>query len=189
MQVFRRNALPAVLVPDAIYLIDAGGGFLEFYATGNTNVARRIIDEAEVLRLISENGGGGGGAVAWGGITGTISAQADLAAALAAKQPAATVLSDTTAAFTTAQQSKLAGIATGATVNAADAALRDRATHTGTQLASTISDFAAAVGALGGGGMIGVPTFIQATAPAIAGPYVWWDTSGGDITCWIEDGL
>ena len=56
-------------------------------------------------------------------------------------QPAATVLTNTTAAFTTAQESKLAGVATGATVNAADAALRDRATHTGTQTAATISDF------------------------------------------------
>jgi hypothetical protein len=40
---------------------------------------------------------------------------------------------------------KLAGIAAGATANASDADLRDRATHTGTQLASTISDFASAV--------------------------------------------
>jgi len=34
-------------------------------------------------------------------------------------------------AMTAAQALKLAGIATGATVNATDAALRDRATHTG----------------------------------------------------------
>lgn len=40
---------------------------------------------------------------------------------------------------------KLDGVATGATANATDAALRDRATHTGSQLAATISDFAAAV--------------------------------------------
>lgn len=44
-----------------------------------------------------------------------------------------------------ADKAKLDGIAAGATANAADAALRDRATHTGTQTASTISDFAAAV--------------------------------------------
>ena len=42
-------------------------------------------------------------------------------------------------------KTKLDGIATGATANATDAQLRDRATHTGTQTASTISDFAAAV--------------------------------------------
>lgn len=44
-----------------------------------------------------------------------------------------------------AQHTKLAGIATGATANATDAQLRDRSTHTGTQAASTISDFAVTV--------------------------------------------
>ncbi len=38
-------------------------------------------------------------------------------------------------------------VADGATANASDAALRDRATHSGTQLAATVSDFAAAVAA------------------------------------------
>lgn len=49
--------------------------------------------------------------------------------------------------FTTAQVNKLAGIATGATVNSTDATLLARANHTGTQTAATISDFAAAVAA------------------------------------------
>lgn len=40
-----------------------------------------------------------------------------------------------------AQHTKLAGIATGATVNSADATLLARANHTGSQAASTISDF------------------------------------------------
>ena len=44
-----------------------------------------------------------------------------------------------------AAKTKLDGIATGATANATDAQLRDRSTHTGTQTASTISDFASAV--------------------------------------------
>ena len=42
---------------------------------------------------------------------------------------------------------KLAGIANGATANSSDAQLRDRSTHTGTQLAATISDFNAAAAA------------------------------------------
>lgn len=46
-----------------------------------------------------------------------------------------------------ADKTKLNGVATGATANAADSALRDRATHTGTQTASTISDFATAADA------------------------------------------
>lgn len=44
-----------------------------------------------------------------------------------------------------ADKAKLDGVATGATANSADAALRDRATHTGTQLAATISDFLGSV--------------------------------------------
>ena len=46
----------------------------------------------------------------------------------------------TNKAFTAAERTKLAGVATGATANATDAQLRDRATHTGTQLLATISD-------------------------------------------------
>lgn len=56
-------------------------------------------------------------------------------------QAYSTVLDATTAAFTTAQETKLAGIATGATANSSDATLLARANHTGTQTASTISDF------------------------------------------------
>ena len=41
--------------------------------------------------------------------------------------------------YTAAESVKLAGIATGATANATDAALRDRATHTGTQPHTTIT--------------------------------------------------
>jgi hypothetical protein len=48
-------------------------------------------------------------------------------------------------AFLPAERTKLTGIAAGATANSTDAQLRDRATHTGTQLAATISDFAATV--------------------------------------------
>lgn len=47
--------------------------------------------------------------------------------------------------LTSAERTKLAGIATGATANSSDSALRDRSTHTGTQLASTISDFVSTV--------------------------------------------
>ena len=56
------------------------------------------------------------------------------------------------ASFTSADNTKLDGIAAGATVNQSDATLKARANHTGTQLASTISDFAAtAVAAIVGG--------------------------------------
>lgn len=47
--------------------------------------------------------------------------------------------------FTATEKTKLGGISTGATANATDANLRDRSTHTGTQLSSTISNFASTV--------------------------------------------
>lgn len=47
--------------------------------------------------------------------------------------------------FLAAERTKLTDIATGATANSSDAALRDRTTHTGLQTASTISDFTTAV--------------------------------------------
>lgn len=52
-----------------------------------------------------------------------------------------------TNAFTDAEQTKLAGITTGATANDTDANLLARANHTGTQLAATISDFSTAADA------------------------------------------
>lgn len=58
-----------------------------------------------------------------------------------------TVLDNTTASFTTADETKLDGIDTGATANDTDANLRSRATHTGTQSAATISDFSSAADA------------------------------------------
>lgn len=47
--------------------------------------------------------------------------------------------------FTTAEKSKLAGIAAAATANSADAQLRDRTTHTGTQAIATIDGLSAAL--------------------------------------------
>ena len=44
-----------------------------------------------------------------------------------------------------AEQTKLAGIAAGATVNDTDSNLKNRANHTGTQLASTISDLTSSI--------------------------------------------
>lgn len=68
-----------------------------------------------------------------------LSGYATSAAVAAGYQPLATALTNTTAAFTTAQETKLAGITTGATANATDAQLRDRSTHTGAQAISTVT--------------------------------------------------
>jgi hypothetical protein len=40
----------------------------------------------------------------------------------------------------------------------------------------------------------GIPTFIQTSQPTSTElqsftKYAWWDTSGGDLTLWIEDGI
>ena len=51
------------------------------------------------------------------------------------------------AIITTAERTKLSGIATGATANSTDATLLDRVNHTGDQSASSISDFDTAVAA------------------------------------------
>jgi len=60
-----------------------------------------------------------GGGAQWGTITGTLSTQTDLQDALNDKQPLSTVLTNTTASFTTAQETKLAGLATVATTGSA----------------------------------------------------------------------
>jgi hypothetical protein len=79
--------------------------------------------------------------------THAISDVTGLQTALDGKQPLATVLTNTTAAFTTAQETKLAGIATAATANSSDAALRDRTTHTGEQAISTVTGLQTALDA------------------------------------------
>ena len=63
-----------------------------------------------------------------------------------------------------AEKTKLAGIATGATANSADATLLARANHTGTQTAATISDFAAAADA-----RIAASNRVQSNTTGIAG--------------------
>ncbi len=145
--------------------------------------------EAEFTQVVINAGGGAGGPAAWGNITGTLSAQVDLSAALAGKLSAASNLGDlpnaaaartnlglgsaaqsAASSFATASQgvkadtalqpgaglsaidsaaaSKLAGVQAGATANSADAQLRDRATHTGTQPAATISGLPQAIGGI-----------------------------------------
>lgn len=73
--------------------------------------------------------------------TGTqaISTVSNLQVELDNKQPLSTVLTNTTASFTIADETKLDGIAPNATANSSDASLRDRSTHTGTQNISTVN--------------------------------------------------
>ena len=76
--------------------------------------------------------------------------------------------SATRLAMTSDERAKLADVATAATANATDAQLRDRATHTGTQTAATISDFTE-----------GVQDVLGAMVAAAGGTY---DDTAGTIT-------
>lgn len=73
-------------------------------------------------------------------------------------------------------KTKLNGIATGATVNATDAQLRDRNTHTGTQLASTISDFSTAADARIAAASVNALADVTVTAPS-TGQVLKWNGS------------
>lgn len=96
-------------------------------------------------------------------------------------QPLATVLTNTTASFTTAQETKLSGIASGATANATDAQLRDRSTHTGTQTAATISDFSTAADARIAAASVNALSDVTVTSPSV-GQVLKWNGSA-----WVND--
>ena len=78
-------------------------------------------------------------------------------------------------------KTKLNGIATGATVNATDAQLRDRNTHTGTQLASTISDFSTAADARIALASVNALADVTVSAPTV-GQVLKWNGSA-----WVND--
>jgi hypothetical protein len=90
--------------PPAVFGVDVGGVMKQF----SLGAGFSVVDGQ--LRFAGGSGGGG----TWGTITGTLSAQTDLQTALNARQPLATVLTNTTASFTTALETKLNGIADGA---------------------------------------------------------------------------
>lgn len=96
-----------------------------------------------VAALEAGGGGGGGGAtdLAYNAATRLLSSSTGADATLPLVGTDAGLMS-------AADKTKLNGVATGATANSPDATLLDRANHTGTQVAATISDFAAAVAAL-----------------------------------------
>jgi hypothetical protein len=96
------------------------------------NVTITPNDGADTI-TIAATGGGGGAVDSVNGDTGTVVlTQDDIGDG------------STYVQFSAVQETKLAGIATGATANSADATLLARANHTGTQLASTVSDFSTA---------------------------------------------
>lgn len=165
---------------------------------------RIFVDEGGAFRSIDHLGtvsplaSGGAGAVAWADVTGkpatftpvahghAIADVTGLQSALDDKQaagsyqPLATVLTNTTASFTSAQESKLASIATGATANSSDAALLDRANHSGTQASATISDFTEAAQDVVGAMIAGAGGSYDDAAGTIGLP------SGSDPWTWTK---
>jgi hypothetical protein len=89
-----------------------------------------IFRRLSLLEINSSSGGGTGAVDSVNGLTGTVILNQD------------NILDGTTnKQYSSTEKTKLAGIATGATANDTDANLKNRANHTGTQIASTISDF------------------------------------------------
>jgi hypothetical protein len=75
--------------------------------------------------------------------------------------------------YSQTEKTKLGGIATGATANDTDANLKARANHTGTQAASTISDFDTAADArIAAATATGSGSLVRNTTPAITNPTV-----------------
>ena len=108
----------------------------------------RISSTRSVHKIkIQNNRGPAGpaGAKKWGSIEGNLSDQTDLDAALNSKVDKVAGKQLSTNDYTTAEKNKLAGVEAGATKNDTDANLKNRANHTGTQTASTISDFQSSV--------------------------------------------
>lgn len=107
-----------------------------------TNITLSYNDAANTL-TISSTGGGGGGATNLAALasptTVTITSDTGADATIAAASGTNAGL------FLPGEKTKLAAIEVGATANSPDATLLNRTNHTGTQAASTISDFAEAV--------------------------------------------
>jgi hypothetical protein len=83
--------------------------------------------------------------------------------------------------LTAAQVRTLINVADGATANSSDASLRDRATHTGTQLASTISDFNTAADNRIAAASVNALADVTVTAPSV-GQVLKWNGSA-----WVND--
>lgn len=166
LQVLRVNAAGTALE----YAAPSGGGMSpsDIKTAYESNPDTNAFTDAEQAKLTGIEAG----------------AQANVGTNLTATHGAATVVvasstgddatilaatSSTAGAMTGADRVKLDGVATGATANSSDATLLNRANHTGTQAASTISDFASS-------------TRAQVEAELVAGANVTITPSGSGAT-------
>jgi lysophospholipase L1-like esterase len=116
-----------------------GAASLDVGTTAGTVAAG---DDARLTDARPPTGGAGGvlsGNYPNPGFAVDMATQGELDAVAAAKVDKVAGKGLSTEDYSTAEKSKLAGIAAGATVNAPDAQLRDRTTHTGAQAISTVT--------------------------------------------------
>ena len=107
-------------------------------------------DDTRLSDSRTPTGGAGGvlsGSYPNPGFAVDMATQAELDAVNAAKVDKVAGKGLSTEDYTTAEKNKLAAIASGATANATDAQLRDRATHTGAQAISTVTGLQGALDA------------------------------------------
>jgi hypothetical protein len=148
--------------PDLGYIADSNGNeMLQFDQTAtpvnflrvqnaNTGARPTIYADGDDTNVDIDLVGKGTGTVRIGGLsvttnTGTVNltnkTMSGASNTFSSISADSTVDGTTNHVFTAADDTKLTGIATGATANSSDATLLARANHTGTQTSSTISDF------------------------------------------------
>jgi hypothetical protein len=150
-----------------------------------SNVTLTPSGSGDSLQISIDASPGGSGSTNLGVTTAASQLTVTSSSGTSAVLPAATT--SLAGVMTSTDKTKLDGIAPGSTANATNAELRDRGTHTGSQLASTISDFAASVraqleAALVAGTNISVTgTGTGATRQLVLASSAAGSSSGGDL--------
>jgi hypothetical protein len=149
-----------------------------------SNITLTPSGTGDSLQVTIDASTGGSGSTNLGVTTAASQLTVTSSSGTSAVLPAATTL--LAGVMTSSDKSKLDGIASGATANATNAELRNRDTHTGSQLASTISDFAASVRAqleaalVAGTNMSVTGTGTGATRQLVLASSAAGSSSGGD---------
>lgn len=137
----------------------------------------QIIGDSSMLTNGAPNGntepGGGVGGTPTNISTVTTATDVTIHSSTGSDGVIATATTSSAGVMSAADKTKLNGIATAATVNATDAQLRDRSTHTGTQLASTISNFSTAADARIAAASINALADVSVTAPSTGEVLKW----------------